>query len=95
MTLKPCVSVSVAIPVELRQPRANGESDGCERQTAFESKAAQLRPGCKNISGLLIVADAHFAEGAALGEDSSAELDTAGATTSLRTLQLERFHLQG
>ena len=31
----------------------------------------------ENINGLLIVADAHFAEGAALGEDSSAELDTA------------------
>ena len=55
----------------------HGESDRCECETAFESKTAQLRPWCKNIGGILLVAGAHFAEGAALGEDSSAELDAA------------------
>ena len=39
--------------------------------------SAPTRAKKENINGLLIVADAHFAEGAALGEDSSAELDTA------------------
>ena len=55
----------------------HGKGDRCERETAFESKTAQLRPWCKNIGGILLVAGAHFAEGAALGEDSSAELDAA------------------
>ena len=40
----------------------HGEGDRCEREAAFEGKTAQLRPGCKNIGGLLIIADAHFAE---------------------------------
>ena len=55
----------------------HGESDGGECETAFESKAAQLPPWCKNIVDILLAASAHFAEGAALGKDSSAQLDAA------------------
>ena len=34
--------------------------DECE--TAFEAKAAQLRPRCKHIGGLRIAINAHLAE---------------------------------
>ena len=47
-----------------------------KRKAAFESKGAQLRPGCKIIGGLYVVANAHSTERAALGENSSAELNT-------------------
>ena len=55
----------------------HGKSDGCERETAFESISAQLCPWCKDIAVICFLADANLTEGAALRKHPSAVLDTA------------------
>ena len=45
MTLKHCVSVSVDIPVELRQPRANSLAVGCDGRLAWGGTLLQGKFG--------------------------------------------------
>ena len=47
-----------------------------KHKATFESKGAQLCPGCQIIGGLDVAANAHSIERAALGKNSSAELNT-------------------
>ena len=53
MTLKPCVSVNVAIPVELRQPRANSLAVGCDgsslQGTHLQGKFGKVDAGSKEV----------------------------------------------
>ena len=53
------------------------KSDGRERETAFESKAAQLCPWCKDIGVVRFFADTDLTERAALSKHPSAVLDTS------------------
>ena len=52
-------------------------SDRRERETAFESKGAQLCPWCKDIDVVRFFADTDLTEGAALSKHPSAVLDTS------------------
>ena len=63
----------------------HGKGDRRERETAFESKAAQLCPWCKDIGVVRFFADTDLTEGAALSKHPSAVLDTSRAVISLRT----------
>ena len=42
MTVKPCVSVNVAIPVELRQPRANSLAVDCDGSSLGEGLSRRV-----------------------------------------------------
>ena len=53
------------------------KGDGCKRETALESISAQLRPWCKDIAVVCLLADTDSAEGAALRKHPSTVLDAA------------------